>query len=177
MKDEIKCVVVGKSYLLETYITNIYPNHFIPTLFENYTKYVNFDGKTVKLLLTDTGGCEEYCHLRPLCYNKADICILCFSIDNPLSLERIKSRWIPEIHHYCPNIPIVLVGCKLDLRNNEKSTTFKEGREMASEIKALKYFECSALNRTNVMELFNEIISIIQKQFKSNASVSSCNVL
>jgi GTPase SAR1 family protein len=32
--------------------------------------------------------------------------------------ENIPEIWTPEIRHFCPNIPIILVGNKKDLRND-----------------------------------------------------------
>ncbi len=64
-----------------------------------------------------------------------------------------------EIKNYCPNAVFFLVALKKDLRFDseiDKSTlvTEKEGRELAKKIKAEKFFECSALTRENVDEIF-----------------------
>jgi Ras family protein A len=37
---------------------------------------------------------------------------MCFSIDSPDSLENIPEKWTPEVKHFCPNVPIILVGNK-----------------------------------------------------------------
>lgn len=42
--------------------------------------------------------------------------LLCFSIGNRNSLLHCKSMWFPEIRRFCPETPVVLVGCKNDLR-------------------------------------------------------------
>lgn len=34
-------------------------------------------------------------------------------------LENIPEKWTPEVKHFCPNVPIILVGNKKDLRNDE----------------------------------------------------------
>lgn len=36
-----------------------------------------------------------------------------------LYLENIPEKWTPEVKHFCPNVPIILVGNKKDLRNDE----------------------------------------------------------
>jgi Ras family protein A len=80
---------------------------------------------------------------------------MCFSIDSPDSLENIPEKWTPEVKHFCPNVPIILVGNKKDLRNDEniKRDLMKmkqepvrpeEGRAMAERINAYGYLECSA---------------------------------
>ena len=73
------------------------------------------NGKTVELALWDTAGQEEYDRLRPLSYPDVDILLVCFAVDNEVSLENVKDMWFPEVNHYCPGIPIILVGTKSDL--------------------------------------------------------------
>lgn len=36
-----------------------------------------------------------------------------------LMAENIPEKWTPEVKHFCPNVPIILVGNKKDLRNDE----------------------------------------------------------
>lgn len=36
-----------------------------------------------------------------------------------IDLENIPEKWTPEVKHFCPNVPIILVGNKKDLRNDE----------------------------------------------------------
>ena len=31
----------------------------------------------------------------------------------------MSTQWHPEVSHHCPNAPVILVGTKLDLRNDE----------------------------------------------------------
>lgn len=33
--------------------------------------------------------------------------------------ENIPEKWTPEVKHFCPTVPIILVGNKKDLRNDE----------------------------------------------------------
>lgn len=37
----------------------------------------------------------------------------------PDDAENIPEKWTPEVKHFCPNVPIILVGNKKDLRNDE----------------------------------------------------------
>ena len=37
-----------------------------------------------------------------------------YSID---SFENVRSKWYPEVQHHCPDIPVILVGTKKDLRD------------------------------------------------------------
>ena len=68
------------------------------------------------MALWDTAGQEDYDRLRPLSYPDTDVILMCFSVDSPDSLQNIPEKWVPEVKHFCPNVPIVLVGNKKDLR-------------------------------------------------------------
>ena len=62
-------------------------------------------------------GQEEFSRVRPLSYPEVDAIILCFSVDSRESSQNLLELWLPEIRHFCSNkVPIVLVGCKIDLR-------------------------------------------------------------
>ncbi|XP_075436688.1 rho-related GTP-binding protein RhoG [Ascaphus truei] len=173
----IKCVVVGdgavgKTCLLICYTTNAFPKEYIPTVFDNYSAQSTVDGRTVSLNLWDTAGQEEYDRLRTLSYPQTNVFIICFSIASPPSYENVKHKWYPEVSHHCPNVPIMLVGTKKDLRNNpdiakklkEQSQvpiTVQQGVNLSKQIHAVKYMECSALNHDGIKEVFMESVQAV----------------
>src|SRR5271170_4635684 len=77
------------------------------------------DGKPINLGLWDTAGQEDYDRLRPLSYPQTDVFLVCFSIISPYSFDNVKSKWYPEILHHAPGVPLILVGTKSDLRNDQ----------------------------------------------------------
>ncbi|XP_016120419.1 transforming protein RhoA-like, partial [Sinocyclocheilus grahami] len=109
----------GKTCLLIVFSKDQFPEVYVPTVFENYVADIEVDGKQVELALWDTAGQEDYDRLRPLSYPDTDVILMCFSIDSPDSLENITEKWTPEVKHLCPSVPIILVGNKKDLRNDE----------------------------------------------------------
>jgi len=42
-----------------------------------------------------------------------------FFLLDPESFENVRAKWHPEITRHCPNTPFLLVGTKLDLRNDQ----------------------------------------------------------
>ncbi|XP_075430199.1 transforming protein RhoA-like isoform X3 [Ascaphus truei] len=110
----------GKTCLLIVFSKDEFPESHIPTVFENYVADIEVDGKRVELALWDTAGQEDYNRLRTLSYPDANVILMCFSIDTPDSLENIPEKWTPEVKHFYPNVPIILVGNKKDLRNDEQ---------------------------------------------------------
>ncbi|KAJ7999447.1 hypothetical protein DPEC_G00194530 [Dallia pectoralis] len=155
----------GKTCLLIVFSKDQFPEVYVPTVFENYVADIEVDSRQVELALWDTAGQEDYDRLRPLSYPDTDVILMCFSVDSPDSLENIPEKWTPEVKHFCPNIPIILVGNKKDLRNDEhtrrelakmKQEPVKpeEGRDMANRISAFGYMECSAKTKDGVREVF-----------------------
>lgn len=64
----------------------------MPTVFENYVADIEVDGKHVELALWDTAGQEDYDRLRPLSYPDTNVVLMCFSINQPDSLENIAEK-------------------------------------------------------------------------------------
>lgn len=155
----------GKTCLLIVFSKDQFPEVYVPTVFENYVADIEVDGKCVELALWDTAGQEDYDRLRPLSYPDTDVILMCFAIDSPDSLENIPEKWTPEVRHFCPTVPIVLVGNKKDLRFDEATrkeltkskqepVKTEEGRAMADKIGAYDFLECSAKTNEGVREVF-----------------------
>lgn len=112
---------------------------------------------------------DELERLRPLCYRNADVFLLCYSVVRPCSFRHLITRWFPEIHQHCPGAPLVLVGTQLDHRedvqvlinlahNQERPVSTQEGRQLAQELGAVGFCECSALTQKNLKEVFDAAI-------------------
>ena len=92
----------------------------------------------LSLFSTYGTGQEDYNRLRPLSYRGADVFLLAFSLISRASYENVAKKvslafffffcfvplysglifsrhfqWIPELRHYAPGVPIILVGTKL----------------------------------------------------------------
>eukprot|EP01027_Heterolobosea_sp_BB2_P007810 GEZU01011593.1.p1 GENE.GEZU01011593.1~~GEZU01011593.1.p1 ORF type:complete len:198 (-),score=77.33 GEZU01011593.1:273-866(-) len=190
----IKCVVVGdgavgKTCLLWVYANNTFPEEYVPTVFDNYSANVMVDGRTINLGLWDTAGQEDYDRLRPLSYPGTNVFLVCFSVVNPASYENVKQKWYPEVHHHCPSAPIILIGTKLDLREdptivsklaekNLKPLDFQQGEELKKQIKAIKYVECSAKTQKGIKTVFDEAIrAVLFNKPPKPASNKACNLL
>jgi len=161
---------VGKTSLLISYAKNNFPTEYVPTVFENYTARKKRGEDTILLHLWDTAGQEEYDRLRPLSYPGADVVLLCFSTVSQASHDAIRDKWAPEVNHYIPEVPHILVGTKIDLREAQhpdpnsgkfEPITPEMGQAMAKQIKAAKYLEVSSKTRQGLEEVFNQAIDLV----------------
>ncbi|NWR24349.1 RHBT2 protein, partial [Emberiza fucata] len=87
------------------------------------------DDVSVSLRLWDTFG--DHHKDRRFAYGRSDVVVLCFSIANPNSLHHVKTMWYPEIKHFCPRAPVILVGCQLDLRYADLEAVNRARRPLA----------------------------------------------
>ncbi|KAK8044469.1 GTP-binding protein rho2 [Apiospora rasikravindrae] len=166
------------------------------------------DGKSVQLALWDTAGQEDYERLRPLAYSKAHVILIGFSVDSPDSLDNVKhkvryvpmvepclqtsnqasSLWIEEATERCPDVPIILVGLKKDLRDDpvaieemrKKSLKFvaeRQGEAVAQEVGARKYLECSSLSGEGVDDVFEAATRAALLTFEKGEGGGCCVIL
>ncbi|XP_023145969.2 rho-related GTP-binding protein RhoF [Amphiprion ocellaris] len=171
-EQELKIVIVGdggcgKTSLVMVYAKGDFPEKYAPSVFEKYVATVSIGGKEIKLNLYDTAGQEDYDRLRPLSYQEANLILVCFDVTNPTSFENVMIKWYPEVKHFCQDVPVILIGCKTDLRKDKECArklkamdlapiTYTQGEETRQQMNAELYLECSAKYQENVEDIFRE---------------------
>jgi GTPase SAR1 family protein len=110
--------------------------------------------------------------LRPLSYPGTDIFLICFSVVSHTSFANVKSKWWPEVTHHCGKAAIMLIGTKIDLRDDpetieklrlkgQQPIAWEQAEQMARDIKAVSYMECSALTQKGLKQVFDEAIKAV----------------
>lgn len=99
------------------------------------------------------------------------------------------TQWHPEVRQHCgPDVPIILIGTKLDLRDDPETLAelakeqkspvqFVEGLRLQRKISAEKYLECSAKTLTNVHEVFSEAVRAGLKGMEPKKPKKRCTLL
>lgn len=123
-----------------------------------------------------------------MAYPDTDVVLLCYPVNSHESLARIESKWAPEVAHYCPNVPKLLVALKVDLRRSElpiyskeagmtgRCVTAEEGQAVADRINA-RYVECSAKYGEMVGEIFEMAVRAVWEYERNNKKSRRKNLL
>ncbi|GJQ67336.1 putative tumor susceptibility [Trypoxylus dichotomus] len=160
---------VGKTCLLLAYTKGVFPQgKYIPTVFDNYTEDKVIDSEQYRLSLFDTAGQDDYELLRPLSYPNTTCFLLCYSINSKTSYDNIRTKWAPEVRHHMPHAPLILVGTKSDLRDvddpNIQLVSATKGENLARQIRAESYLECSAQRLIGLDEIITEAVRARMKK-------------
>lgn len=172
----------GKTSTISVYLGKQFSTDYVPTVYEKYTRKVKHEGQNITLRLWDTAVQEDFEMFRPMLYRKASAFVVIYSVDRPDSLTNVYEKWVPEVRQYCPDVPIVLVANKTDLRynspltgqlsenleNDEMRVSTSKGCEVAKKIKAAAFKECSALSGHSVNEVFKA--ALLATQYKKRIS-------
>jgi GTP-binding nuclear protein Ran len=131
---------VGKTTYVKRHQTGEFEKKYIPTMGVQVSQLV-FETTSGRLLynIWDTAGQERFGGLREGYYLEAQCAIVMFDVTSPATYRNVAT-WHRDLVRVCPNIPIVLVGNKIDVRDRKvpaKRVTFHKKNNM-------RYFEISA---------------------------------
>ncbi|CAD5166779.1 ras-related protein RIC2 isoform X1 [Musa acuminata AAA Group] len=153
---------VGKSNLLSRFTKNEFNLESKSTIgVEFATRSISVDGKVLKAQIWDTAGQERYRAITSAYYRGAVGALLVYDVTRRATFENV-SRWLRELRdHTDPNIVVMLIGNKSDLRHLVAVPT-EDGKAYA-ERESLYFMETSALDATNVENAFAEVLTQIYR--------------
>jgi len=152
---------VGKTSLTLRFTTGSFRENYMPTLGVNfYSKTVDVGGILVKLTVWDTGGQERFKPLLPNYFKGGQGSLVVFDVTDPESFKSVE-KWVEDVKRYCGDVPIIIVGNKIDLSSKRKISC-EDAKELADRLKA-PYFESSAKENIMVNDVFTFLASLILK--------------
>ncbi|EGG19412.1 GTP-binding nuclear protein Ran [Cavenderia fasciculata] len=122
--DPIKLVLVGdggvgKTTFVKRHLTGEFESRYIPTLgvaVHPLTFFTNF-GK-ITFNIWDTAGQERFGGLRDGYYIQGQCAIIMFDVTSRVSYKNCPN-WHNDLTRVCENIPIVLCGNKVDVKDRK----------------------------------------------------------
>ena len=147
-----------------TWTQERFPTLYEPTVFDTYHGTKNYRGAEIKLQIWDTAGHEDLGRLRPIAYTGTDCFLVCFSLVDKNSLKQACTKWIAEVKASAKDCPCVLVGTKLDLREEieqggdpdkiKNCVTTEEMKQWAADYSFSATIECSAKEKKGLNAVF-----------------------
>lgn len=162
---------VGKTSIIMTWTQEAFPTLYEPTVFDAYNGTKHYKGQEVKLQIWDTAGHEDLGRLRPIAYARTDCFIICFSLMQRDSLKNACEKWFNEVKMTAKTAPCILVGTKLDLRDEKersgdpeeiaKCVSDKEIEEAAKNYVFQGYVKCSAKEMKGLNKVFHTAFKVV----------------
>ncbi|WOH09180.1 hypothetical protein DCAR_0728635 [Daucus carota subsp. sativus] len=145
----------GKSSLIVTAVADTFPAN-VPPVLPPTSLPVDIYPEKVPVTIIDTASRAETRGKLAEELKKADAVVLTYACDKPSTLDRISTFWLPELRRLEVRVPVIVVGCKLDLRDEQHAVSLEQVMspimQQFREIETC--IECSALNHIQIPEVF-----------------------
>ncbi len=157
---------VGKTSLTVRYIKGFFMQDLRLTIgVDFYSKTINFKEKNVKLQIWDFGGEERFRFLLTQYCKGANGAFFLYDITNPKSLEHLPD-WTQIIRENAGDIPIMLIGSKLDL-DEYRAVPRDDGILAAKKYNLASFVELSSKTGENVEEAFTVMTETLFEKYSS----------
>jgi len=156
---------VGKTSLTLRFISGFFLDDLKLTIgVDFYSKTTTFKEKKVKLQIWDFGGEERFRFLLHQYCKGANAAFFLYDITNRLSLDHLPD-WTQIIREHAGDIPIMLIGSKVDLQEF-RAVTREEGILAAKKYNLSTFIELSSKTGQNVEKSFDVITEILFEKYK-----------
>ncbi|KAJ0914500.1 putative small GTP-binding protein [Helianthus annuus] len=152
---------VGKTNLLSRVARNEFSHKSKPTIGVAFTcRSIQVDDEVAKAQIWDTSGVERYRGITSAYYRGTCGVLLVYDVTRHETFENVTKYWLKEVRdHADSSIVIMLVGNKVDL-SHLRDVTVEDAKAFA-EKENIYFMETSALESTNVVNAFTELVTKI----------------
>ncbi|KAI4890474.1 hypothetical protein NFI96_008809 [Prochilodus magdalenae] len=163
---------VGKTALIQRFLQDSFEPKHRRTVEELHSKEYEVGGIKVTIHIMDTSGSYSFPAMRKLSIQNGDAFALVYSVDDPESLDAVKSlrEEILEVKED-KFTPIVVVGNKTD-RQGERRVSTEDALATVELDWNHCFLEASAKENDNVLEVFRELLQ--QANLPSRLSPALC---
>lgn len=166
---------VGKTSIRRRYLGQGFPSTYLETIGADFSwKLVTVDDYDINYQIWDLAGQERYNRIREIYYIGVQALLIVYSVIRLESLDNIKN-WVKEVaKNGVEDIPIVLIGNKMDLLE-EDTTGLDTGEESVTQIiaKELKMkhnpilkIKTSAKTGMNIEAVFDSLTKALIESIK-----------
>ena len=150
---------VGKTSIALRYIQETFDPNYKSTIGVSISlKKLIINNQLINMTIWDTGGQEAFDYIRPQYYSGANGAIIVYDVTRKESFNHLE-RWFTEVNAHCGNIPIILIGNKIDLA--EERVISAEKGERHARHKRVTFFETSAKTGESVIDVMEELAKLI----------------
>ncbi|TXG65525.1 hypothetical protein EZV62_006800 [Acer yangbiense] len=145
----------GKSSLIVTAAADTFPAN-VPPVLPPTRLPEDFYPDRVPITIIDTSSSMEDRSTVGEELRRADAVVLTYACDRPETLDGLSTFWLPELRRLEVKVPVIVVGCKLDLRDENHQVSLEQVMmpimQQFREIETC--IECSALKQIQIPEVF-----------------------
>lgn len=149
---------VGKTSLILRYVKNFFKEDLKSTIGTNFmTKEMDIGTTSIELLIFDIGAQKMFSSMRVKYFQGSNAAIAVYDVTSRESLHALP-EWIISVKDACGNIPIIIVGNKIDLVNER--VVLRSDAEAFADRFTCMYEEASAKTGASVEAVFEKITSV-----------------
>ncbi|KVI08534.1 Calcium-binding EF-hand [Cynara cardunculus var. scolymus] len=145
----------GKSSLIITAAAEAFPANVPPVLPPTRLPEDMFPDRVPVTVIDTSSSLENRGKLADE-LKRADAVVLTYACDQPSTLERLSTFWLPELRRLEVKVPVIVAGCKLDLRDEQQAVSLEQVMspimQQFREIETC--IECSAYKHIQIPEVF-----------------------
>jgi len=155
-----------KTAITKRYCYNIFnPSERLTIGVDFHVKTIKIKDKLVKLQLWDVGGEERFRFLLPTYWLGANAAFLMYDVTRSQTLDNI-GEWTNIVRQKGGDIPIMLVGSKIDIEDDQREVPREYGIEVAKKNELSAFIEVSAKTGQNVDNTFEKLTELTLKRLE-----------